>query len=98
MRRLLHGDMVAAARVLLAQPPGRRAAILAEMLAAADRAERHVARTSHAHPRWGAGCLESAAARWPSADEPWLDDADYAACLMMVLQAAVLDRNPGPGR
>ncbi len=97
MRRLLHGDLVAAARVLLGQPPEGRPAVLARMLDAADRAEAHVARTGRAHPLWGAGCLETAAAHWPMADERWLDDPAYAVCLAMVLGGVARRRSSSSG-
>lgn len=87
MRRVLHGDVSAAGRALLAAPPADRAALLARMLRGADRAEAHRARTGRAHPVWGGGSLMAAAMAYPRAPEPFLDDPDYARCLAMVFEA-----------
>ncbi|MDQ7079303.1 MAG: hypothetical protein Q9M41_01390 [Paracoccaceae bacterium] len=92
MRRLLHGDLVAAACVLLATRPERRRAMLRGMIRAADKAQRHVERTGRAHPRWGTGCLETVASAQPRMSEPWLDDPDYASCLIMVLKEVAQPR------
>jgi len=89
MRRVLHGDVVAAARVLLAAPPPGRARLLARMLKEAEAADAHRRRTGRAHPLWGTGSLMSAASPRRRAREPYLDDPDYAACLAMVFDALV---------
>ncbi len=87
MRPLLHGDLVAAARALLAVPAAGRDAAMASMLAAADRADRYRKSFGRAHPRHGTGSLMAAAGAWQQPPEPGLDDADYIACLLCALAA-----------
>ncbi len=89
MRRVLHGDVVAAARALLATSPAQRADLMTRMLAEAEAADAHRQRTGRAHPVWGTGSLMSAALSRPCAREPYLDDPDYAACLLQVFEALV---------
>lgn len=89
MRPVLHGDVVSAARVLLAAGPDRRANLLARMLSEADAADAHRLRTGKAHPVWGTGSLMSAALTRARAKEPYLDDPDYAGCFAMVFDALV---------
>ena len=60
---------------------------MARMLVAADRADRYRRALGRAHPRHGTGSLMAAAAAWPQAPEPGLDDPDYLACLLCVLGA-----------
>lgn len=70
------------------------------MLAEADLAERHRRATGRAHPRYGTGSLMARALARPRRPEPRLDDADYAACLILVLEALSASppgQNP-PGR
>lgn len=87
MRRVLHGDVTAAGRALLAAPPATRADLLDRLIAEADAAEAHRRATGRAHPRFGTGSLMAAAMSRPLAPEPFLDDPDYAACLALVLSA-----------
>lgn len=87
MRPVLHGDLVAAARVLLATPAGARSERLRQVLAAADLADRYRKRLGRAHPRFGTGSLMAAAGAWPRACEPFLADPDYLDCLIAVLVA-----------
>ena len=89
MRRVLHGDVVAAARALLAAAPARRAALIAQLIDEAEAADTHRRRTGRAHPAWGTGSLMSAALARPCAREPYLDDPDYAACLVQVFEALI---------
>ncbi|GGD40686.1 DUF7742 family protein [Sinisalibacter lacisalsi] len=89
MRRVLHGDVSAAARVLLAAPVADRAALVARMLREAEAADRYRLATGRAHPLWGSGSLMSAALARPRAHEPYLDEPDYAACMAMVFEALV---------
>lgn len=89
MRRVLHGDVVAAARALLAAPPARRAALIARLIDEAEAADAHRRRTGRAHPVFGTGSLMSAALSRPCASEPYLDEPDYAACMVQVLEALI---------
>lgn len=96
MRRVLHGDVTAAGRALLAVAPAARPALLARMLAAADAADTHRRKTGRAHPLWGGGSLMAVALAEPLAPEPFLDEPDYAACLALVF-AALVARGAGEG-
>ncbi len=87
MLRVLHGDLVAAARTLHAAPPAQRDALLRRMLVAADLADRHRRRQGRPHPHYGTGSLMASAQRWPQRPEPFLDDPDYLECLARVIAA-----------
>lgn len=89
MRRVLHGDVTAAGRALLAVAPAARPALLVRMLAAADTADAYRQATGRAHPLWGGGSLMAVALARPLGPEPFLDDPDYAACLALVFSALV---------
>jgi hypothetical protein len=89
MRRVLHGDVSTAARALLAATPGSRAALVARLLREAEAADRFRDASGRAHPIWGNGSLMSAAMAYPRAREPYLDDREYAACLVMVLEGLI---------
>ncbi len=87
MRRVLHGDVTAAARALLAVSAAARDPLLTRLFAEADAADAHRRTTGHPHPQFGTGSLMSAALCHPVAREPCLDDPDYAACMAAVFQA-----------
>lgn len=87
MRRVLHGDLVAAARALRAAPAGTRWRLARDLVARADAADRYLYRFGRAHPHWGNGTLMSAALALPLVPEPRLDEPAYADCLMLVLEA-----------
>ena len=84
MRRVMHGDVVSAARVLMGVPRGRRPWVLHRMLAEAQGADAWRRRTARMHPRWGDGSLMAAALRRPTAPEPPLDDPAYCRVLAYV--------------
>ena len=84
MRKVMHGDVVSAARVLLGVPRNRRAWVLHRMLAEAQRADAWRRRTARMHPRWGDGSLMAAALRRPILPEPPLDNAGYCRLLAYV--------------
>lgn len=71
---LMHTDVVAAARALLAQPAERRPWVLHRMLSEAASADLWRRRTGRMHPVWGDGSLMSVALRRPSRHEPPLSD------------------------
>lgn len=98
MRCVLHGDLVAAARVLLALPPERRRAAMRLLLARARAADRYRLRHGRAHPRFGTGSLMAAASGWERLPEPALSDPDYLRCLIVVLSALLENsgRQPPP--
>ncbi|SMX42001.1 DUF7742 family protein [Actibacterium lipolyticum] len=87
MRPVLHGDVVAAARVLLATPASKRSFIMAEMLSRASAADAYRKRFGRAHFRWGNGSLMAVAYGYEMRPEPFLDDADYCSCLAQVFDA-----------
>lgn len=93
MRPVLHGDLVAAARVLRGASAGQRAARMRELLAAAELGERYRRRMGRPHPRFGGGSLMAAAGAWPMPPEPALDDSDYLVSLKCVIDA-LLARRP----
>lgn len=86
MRPVLHGDVSAAARVLLAAPPDTREALCVRMLAEAELAHRHVSATGRLHPLHGNGSLMATAHNRRLADEPGFDDLQYCQCFEVVLR------------
>ncbi len=93
MRAILHGDVTAAARVLLLRPPEARPRFIRRLLSEADGADRYRKRTGRAHPHWGNGCLMAAALKYEAAPEPFLSDRDYAECMVIVLEAIIAWRS-----
>ncbi len=89
MRPVLHGDVSAAARALLAVPPAAREDLCARMIREAECAHVFMLRTGRPHPLWGNGSLMAAARRRVLRDEPGFDDVAYCHCFEMVLQAVV---------
>lgn len=96
MRRVLHGDVTAAARAMLAAPAEARARLLTRLLVEAEAADAYRLRTGRAHPLFGTGSLMSAALAHPVTREPYLDDPDYAACLARVFET-LAQRRAGQG-
>jgi hypothetical protein len=92
MRTVLMGDVIAAARVLLACAPVARQDLLARMIDLAEQADRYRKRSGRSHPEGGNGSLMAAASLWPQAPEPFLTDDDYLDCLQMVLGRLALRR------
>ena len=87
MRTILLGDVVAAARVLLALPDGRRAAAMDQMLDQAHVAHKVFKRLGRPHPGWGDGSLMSRALASPQCREPFVSDPRYISVLVAVLEA-----------
>lgn len=92
MRPVMHGDVVAAARVLYAQPREIREAVVARLLDETRWADAYRKRVGRVHPLWGDGSLMVAALMRRPPDEPSLSDSDYCACLSTVLEAVVAAR------
>lgn len=97
MRAVLHGDAVAAARVLFALSEAERGAVMVRMLDEAHWADAYRKRTGRAHPLWGNGSLMAAALRRRVVSEPPVSDPDYCRCLIRVFEA-ILSRRVGPDR
>jgi hypothetical protein len=93
MRPLMHGDVVAAARVIFAIPGPLRKAELARLLFRTERADVFRMETGRPHPFWGDGSLMSAALINAPPPEPRLDDLDFCSCLAMVFEA-IVDMRP----
>ncbi len=96
MRRVLPGDVAAAGCALLCAAPSSRPELLRQMLARADAADAHRLATGRAHPRWGNGSLMAAAMAKPRLREPFLDDQDYAACMVLLFTALMRRGASGP--
>lgn len=89
MRRVMHGDVVAAARVLLALPSERRQEVCRSLIEQADAAHRYFKRFGHSHRLWGDGSLMAAAGQRPMRPEPGFSDLEYCLCFEMVLCALI---------
>ncbi len=84
MRPVLNGDVTSAARALLYVPAKQRPTLCRQIFEQAEVADRHVRRTRRSH-QFGNGSLMAAARRYPLADEPTFDCADYCRCFSTVL-------------
>ncbi|WP_428543182.1 hypothetical protein [Profundibacter sp.] len=82
MRPVLHGDVVAAALVLLRVPVSACPEVMRDMLEQAAAADLYRKRLGKGHPEWGNGSLMAVAMRRERAGEPFLDDPDYCRCLI----------------
>ena len=90
----MHGDVVAAARVLFCTTPSERKAVLRRLLRQAQTADQYRLACGRAHPLWGDGSLMVAALKHSPPKEPQLDDLDYCDCMAQVFEALVtLGRN-----
>ena len=87
MRPVLHSDIVAAARVLLALPKEGRLQAMRKMLERAGAADLYRKRFRKHHPDWGNGSLMAVAMRYKMRPEPFMDDLDYCRCLMLVFES-----------
>lgn len=98
MRRVLAGDVAAAARALLAVPAAERGARLAALFSRAEAADRHRAATGRAHPLWGGGSLMAVARAEARGTEPDFDDDAYCACWIAVLDGLIRHRAAARGQ
>ncbi|MEL7116337.1 MAG: hypothetical protein AAGP08_12240 [Pseudomonadota bacterium] len=89
MRPVMHGDVVAAARALYAQPEGVRATTIERLITQARRADRFRREMGRAHPFWGDGSLMAAALSTDPPPEPALANEEYCACLAQVFEALI---------
>ncbi|WP_299944666.1 hypothetical protein [uncultured Ruegeria sp.] len=89
MRPVLHGDISAAARALLAVPLPDRDRLSCDMIAEAELADQHVAKTGRLHPLFGNGSLMAVANNRPLAEEPNFGDLQYCQCFEMVLRKLI---------
>ncbi|CUJ89088.1 hypothetical protein RUE5091_00817 [Ruegeria denitrificans] len=86
MRPVLHGDVSAAARALLAALPQNRDRLCIRMIHEAELADKHVGQTGKLHPVFGNGSLMATARNRQLADEPGFDDVQYCRCFEIVLR------------
>ena len=101
MRRVMHGDVVAAARVLLGVRNDARRGVCRRMIVEAHAAHRYFRRFQRPHARWGDGSLMSAAYKRRLEPEPGFSNTQYCGCFEMVLHelmARRADRQVSPGR
>ena len=89
MRPILHGDVSAAARALLAAPPEGREALCVRMLTEAELAHQHVSATGRLHPVYGNGSIMAVAHSRQLAAEPRFDDLQYCKCFETVLRILI---------
>ncbi len=89
MKSILHGDIVAAARVLRAIPNDLRRRICRRMFEEADVAHDHVLASGRIHQRYGDGSLMAVAHKREMVAEPSLHDIDYCSCLELVLHEVI---------
>ena len=92
----MHGDVVAAARVLYRLPCAARENALTHLIGMARKADSYRKRTGQSHAEWGDGSLMTAALAALPPPEPRLDDPDYCLCMAMVFGA--LARLPVPDK
>lgn len=85
MHLLLLGDLIAGARVILAVPPQVRAGVVEKLLAQAHAAHLYQKRFARPHPLWGNGSLMGRANKETQIPEPFADDVDYLAALVVVI-------------
>ena len=85
MRPVLHSDVIAAARAVLAAPVALRASTCTRLIQEADWADRFTRRLGKPHPLWGNGTLFAAAKRYKLASEPTFDDPAYCSAFEMVM-------------
>lgn len=89
MRRVMHGDVVAAARVLLGAPCDARRELCCRMIAEAHAAHRYFQRFRRSHALMGDGSLMSAAYKRSVVPEPGFSDTTYCRCFEIVLHELI---------
>jgi hypothetical protein len=95
MRPIFHGDVTCAARVLLNTPAAQRQLLCRRMFEEAARADVFVRLTGHVHSEFGNGSLMAAARKRELAPEPFLNNAEYCQCLIMVLEFICQEHDMG---
>ncbi len=89
MRRVMHGDVVAAARVLIGVPDTARHRLCQRMINEAHAAHRYFRRFGKSHLLWGDGSLMAAAHKRRLMPEPGFSDTRYCGCVEMVLHELI---------
>ena len=94
MRAVLHGDVVALARVLLGVEKARRLRVCIQIFDRAHAADKYRKRFGRYHKCLGAGSLASACWGMAKVPEPFLSDKDYAHCLRVIYDQVLEGRGP----
>lgn len=89
MRPVLLSDVDTAVHALLAVPIAERRARIAQIVEAAERADRYLGATGRFHPAYGTGSLSSAARKHGIHPARTVCDADYLAAMRCVLDALI---------
>ena len=102
MRRILSGDLIAAAAVLAAAPMASRSALAADILAQSHAAHAYFKRFGRPHPIWGDGSLLTRALAFDHRAPPNLSDAGFLSALAQMTRACaaykrvILQHPPAP--
>ena len=98
MRRVLLGDLMAAAQYVAAMPAGAQTGAAAALIARADAAHRYAKQFGRAHPIWGFGNLQALALMGKLAGAPNFDLSDPRILQAIgAVSAALLARKGGAG-
>lgn len=89
MRPLLLNDVIAAVRVLLAQPLAERTSVMHTLLEQAHAADVYRQRHGVPHPDWGTGTLAAVASGHRQLSPTSFDDTDYCLCWQIAVSAVV---------
>ena len=92
MLPVTHGDIRAAALVLMARPQADWPALVRTMLAEADCAARHRRDFGHCHPRLGNGSLMSSALAHAPRAQPSPADTTYLQAMAVVIAVVLQGR------
>lgn len=95
MRRVLLGDLIAAARCIAGAAPPDRARLAARLIAEADAAHRYAKRLGRPHPQWGMGSLEARAQALPFGQAIGFDLGDIRLLSALAVLAQALVRRKG---
>lgn len=93
---MLHGDVVALARVLLGVEKARRACVCTQIFDRAHVADKYRKRFGRSHKHFGSGSLVSACWGMAKVPEPFLSDKDYAHCLKVIFDQVLQCRGANP--
>ncbi|MDO6485264.1 DUF7742 family protein [Shimia thalassica] len=93
MRRVMHGDVVSVARVLLTCAAPLRPQMCRRMIEQSHAAHRFFKRFGRAHPLWGDGSLMALAHRQKMRPEPGFANSEYCTCVELVLSELVTWRS-----
>ncbi len=90
MRRVLLGDLVAAACCLAGAPQNSRAALASRLITEADAAHRYMKRFARPHPNWGTGSIETRANALKSGPNIGFDLGDTRILAALTLMSKTL--------